>query len=127
MRELKYFKYEEFDSPDLPHSGSVNMDPKFMDMLEAAREIAGIPFIITSGYRTKEHNDAIGSKSTNHTTGRAADIAATNSRDRFIIISALIEVGFNRIGIDFKRKFIHVDSNGTDYGGDSAPDVFFGY
>lgn len=125
--DLKYFKFEEFDSPDLPNSGSANMCPKFMEMLETARGIAGIPFIITSGYRTKAHNKSIGSKSTNHTTGRAADIAATNSRDRFLIISALLQAGFNRIGIDIKRKFIHVDSNGTDYGGDSAPNVLFGY
>ena len=52
---LKYFTYEEFDSPDLANSG-INMDRNFLQKLELAREIAGIPFKINSGYRTKEHN-----------------------------------------------------------------------
>ena len=55
---LKYFTLDEFDSPDLPNSG-VNMDSNFLQKLEAAREIAGIPFKINSGYRTQEHHQAI--------------------------------------------------------------------
>ena len=50
---LNYFTLSEFDSPDLPNSG-VNMDSQFLTKLETAREYAGIPFRITSGYRTKE-------------------------------------------------------------------------
>ena len=42
---FKYFKLEEFDSPDLPNSG-VNMDGAFLTMLDNARDIAQIPFKI---------------------------------------------------------------------------------
>jgi len=46
--ELKYFKHEEFASPDVPHSGEY-MDADFLEMLDHARHIAGIPFKINSG------------------------------------------------------------------------------
>ena len=53
---LNYFSLSEFDCPSLDGSG-VNMDSQFLTKLESAREIAGIPFKITSGYRTKEYNE----------------------------------------------------------------------
>lgn len=110
---MKHFDYNEFDSPDIPHSG-VNMDSKFLDMLDDARSIAGIPFKINSGYRSEQHNEKVGgklktpsSKGSSHMYGLAADISVKNSLDRFTIIDALIESGFNRIGI--ANSFIHVD------------------
>ena len=45
---LRFFKYEEFDSPDVHDSGRY-MDADFLAMLDNAREIAGIPFKINSG------------------------------------------------------------------------------
>ena len=51
---LKYFKLSEFESPDLPNVN--NMCPKFLKKLDKARAIAGIPFFITSGYRSPQHN-----------------------------------------------------------------------
>ena len=112
MVNLKYFKIEEFDSPDLPNSG-VNMDRNFLQKLEAAREIAGIPFRINSGYRTQEHHNAIYKKlgkeptKSAHLIGKAADIHCTDSRSRFIIISALLDAGISRVGIS--STFIHCD------------------
>ena len=50
---LKYFKYEEFDSPDVSGSGKY-MDADFLKMLDNARDIAGIPFKINSGWRKTE-------------------------------------------------------------------------
>ena len=48
---MKYFKLEEFDSPDLKGSGK-NMKKDFLVKLDEARELAGIPFKINSGFRT---------------------------------------------------------------------------
>jgi uncharacterized protein YcbK (DUF882 family) len=104
---MKYFNLHEFDSPDLKGSGAL-MDETFIDMLIEARHIAQIPFKINSGYRTKEHNKKIGGvKSSSHLKGLAADIHCSDSRSRFIIVNALIEVGFNRIGIG--STFVHCD------------------
>ena len=124
--ELKYFSLSEFDCKSLKGSG-INMDADFLQRLDKARGYSDSKFVITSGYRTAEHNAAIGSKSDNHPSGRAADIAATTSKERYDIISALLKAGFNRIGINFARKFIHVDSNGTDYGGTKSPNVIWHY
>lgn len=104
---MKWFNYSEFDSPDEPGSGHY-MDQEFLDMLDEARSRAGIPFVITSGYRTESHSYAVGSNaSSSHCKGCAADIAAGTSRDRFLIVTALLEVGIDRLGIG--EDFIHCD------------------
>jgi len=112
--KMRNFNLKEFDSPDLSGSG-LNMDKDFLSMLDNARDIAKTPFKITSGYRTKEHNIAIYKKlgkkpiESSHLKGVACDIACSDSRARFLIINALLEVGFTRIGI--ANNFIHVDSD----------------
>ena len=109
---MRNFNLKEFDSPDLSGSG-LNMDKDFLSMLDNARDIAKTPFKITSGYRTKEHNIAIYKKlgkkpiESSHLKGLACDIACSDSRARFLIINALLEAGFTRIGI--ANNFIHVD------------------
>ena len=106
---MKWFNFDEFDSPDNPGSG-MTMDDEFLEMLDKAREFAGIPFVITSGFRTEAHSIAIGSTAeSSHCKGCAADISCTTSRDRFLIVCALLHVGFTRIGI--ADDFIHVDSD----------------
>jgi zinc D-Ala-D-Ala carboxypeptidase len=52
---MKYFKLEEFESPDEPGSGCM-MDENFLELLDEARDYAGIPFVITSGFRTVSYN-----------------------------------------------------------------------
>tara|TARA_R110001599_G_scaffold10278_6_gene50901 strand:+ start:1943 stop:2320 length:378 start_codon:yes stop_codon:yes gene_type:complete len=109
---LRYFSLEEFDSPDFPGSGEL-MDLDFLDLLDEARERAGTPFVITSGYRTAEHEASLKaqgykvSKDSAHRLGLAADIKATNSTERYKILEALFHVGFDRIGLS--KSFIHID------------------
>jgi zinc D-Ala-D-Ala carboxypeptidase len=104
---MKYFKLSEFDSPDMVGSGEA-MDKEFLSKLDQARSLCDIPFRITSGYRSKAHNLKVGGVSnSSHIKGLAADIACTNSAARHIIVSALLKVGLNRIGI--ADTFIHVD------------------
>jgi len=105
---MKYFKLSEFDSPDAPGSGS-NMDPEFLEKLDAIREDAGIPFRITSGYRTPEHNMKVGGvKTSAHRLGRAVDIQAVSGHDKFVIVQAAIRQGIMRIGIG--KTFVHLDN-----------------
>jgi uncharacterized protein YcbK (DUF882 family) len=104
---VKYFEYEEFDSPDIQGSGQL-MDPKLLNMIDEAREIYGKPIHVTSGYRTEAHNRKVGGvDSSSHLKGLAIDVACVRSDDRFKMLSALLEVGFNRIGV--AGTFIHVD------------------
>lgn len=106
---MKHFELYEFDSPDEIGSGK-RMDKDFLKMLDSAREMAGVPFVINSGVRTISRNKKVGGvSSSSHLSGNACDIACSNSRDRLYIVSALLSSGFNRIGI--ADTFIHVDND----------------
>ena len=110
---LKHFSRSEFDSPDLEGSGD-KMSGEFLEKLDEARELAGIPFKINSGYRTQAYQDDLkrrGYKTAKlrspHQDGVAADISVKDSRSRFIIINSLLLAGFTRLGVG--KSFIHVD------------------
>lgn len=84
------------------------MSEKLVRILDEIRGEIGIPMVINSGYRTKEHNKSVGGRrNSSHLRGYAADIHCTNSRYRFLLISKLIEKGINRIGV--YDTFIHAD------------------
>ena len=84
------------------------MDKDFLEKLDYARGNAGIPFKITSGYRSGAWNQRVGGRvGSSHLKGLAADIACVGSRDRYIIVKALMDVGINRIGIG--KTFVHCD------------------
>ncbi len=104
-----FFEYSEFDSPDEKNS-YMNMDVAFLNKLSKARELAAIGFKITSGYRSPAHNAKVGGVTlSSHTVGRAVDIYAPTSTQKYIIINALLQAGFNRIGV--AKNFIHVDDD----------------
>jgi len=113
---MLHFELYEFDSPDEKGSGS-RMQPSTLQMLNDARGIAGIPFKINSGFRTKSHNAYVGGKmpdengngGSSHLYGYAVDIHCTDSRGRAIIIAALRKAGFTRFGIG--NTFIHADND----------------
>jgi uncharacterized protein YcbK (DUF882 family) len=84
------------------------MDAIFLVMVNNAREYAGVPFIINSGYRCEKHNREVGSQSANHPSGKAVDIRATDGPTRGKILKGLYRAGFTRIGIG--KDFIHADT-----------------
>ena len=110
--KFKYFTYKEFDCKGGQGKGE-NMNDDFICLLDDARELAGIPFKITSGYRTPEYNKQLidygfqASITSSHLQGLAADIEVKSSEDRFRIIGSLVSVGIYRIGIG--KDFIHCD------------------
>jgi len=96
------------------------LDYDFVCVLDRARDIAKIPFIITSGLRPDDPG--------NHGKAIAVDLRNENSRSRFLIIKALISVGMTRLGVyiqpikcghcgekikedQIKPGHIHVDDN----------------
>ena len=104
---MKYFQYEEFDSPDVQGSGQM-MSKELLSKLDMIREEFGKPIHINSGYRTEAHNEEVGGKpTTSHLKGLAADIACKNSADRFELINLFIKYEINRIGV--ATTFIHID------------------
>lgn len=122
---FKYFNWSEFDSPDKPGSGKEQMNEAFIHKLDAIREEAGFPFIITSGYRTPAHNAKVGGvPNSSHVKGLAVDIAAVNipgvtdARER--IAKAAIRNGITRIG--WGNTFIHLDIDP-----DKTQNIVWGY
>ena len=104
---MRHFIIEEFLCPCCGQ-GVEEMSEGLLHMLDTARDIAGIPFIITSGFRCHEHNKEVGgSPASSHMKGLAADIKANTTRGKYLIVKSLIQAGFNRIGVG--KKFIHVD------------------
>jgi len=106
---LKHFKPEEFACKCC---GKIKVDSWFGTKLDRAREIAGVAFVITSGYRCPTYNISVGGKKNSaHVHGKAVDILASNSTHRFFIMEGLMKAGFNRIGIG--ADFIHADTDET--------------
>lgn len=108
----KWFKMSEFDSPDQPGSGEL-MEPAVVQALDIARDIYGFPMKVTSGFRTIEYNRQLmeqgynASPKSSHLLGWAVDIAVPNSERRFLMLEALLDAGFHRIGVG--ENFIHAD------------------
>ena len=98
---LTYFAKREFEYP-------YEMDVQLLRRLDTARALAGTPFVITSDFRTEEHNEAVGGAADSaHLKGQAVDIACPDSYHRFIMYDGLRTAGFRRIGLG--ANFIHVD------------------
>lgn len=96
--------------------GRCEMDAAFMDKLEAARVAAGVPFVVTSGYRCPDHDRAVGTSSTPgagpHTTGKAADIGWPPEK-AFAILVAAVNAGLRGLGMHGRGRpavrYIHLD------------------
>ena len=102
---IRHFSPKEFASPD---TGEAHVKQELVALLDEAREIAGVSFVITSGFRTPEHNRRVGGvPGSAHTKGLAADIAAPDSRAKHAIVSALIKAGCGRLGVG--NTFVHAD------------------
>ena len=119
-----HFKLHEFDCKSEQGSAADNMDSDFLSMLDSARGIAGIPFRITSGFRSKKHNQTLKHSVPNssHLIGKAADIAVGNGQERLIILHALIKAGFRRIGVS--KGFLHADNDSIEQGGTKPNSVW---
>jgi hypothetical protein len=88
------------------------LETKLVNLLDVAREIAGIPFVITSGFRTPAYNKQVGGQEDSaHLRGLAADIRCRTSKERFAIVNAAIKAGFTRIGIG--NGFVHMDCDSS--------------
>lgn len=104
----KNFVLSEFQSRD---TGEVILDAELLRRLQTLRDRLGRPIVVTSGYRTPEHNRAVGGATqSQHLYGTAADITCAG-----ISVAALYAaaetVGFR--GIGKYSSFVHVDVRQT--------------
>lgn len=84
------------------------MSPSFMNRLQTARDIAGLPFCINSAYRSVSYEKRKGrSGKSMHCLGRAVDVSCKDSVSRYRIVNSALQAGFHGIGIG--KNFIHLD------------------
>jgi len=100
------FKPEEFDCKG---TGRIALDPVTLDKLQQLRTIIGKPFYIVSGYRSPEHNRAVGgAPRSKHMEGIAFDIDTTRGINQERLKAEAERLGFNGIGT--YGNFIHIDT-----------------
>ena len=109
-RDVTYFMADEFDSPDLPGSGMLEMNPTLLVVLDKIRKDYGKPIRINSAYRTRLHNESVGGvNNSQHRKGNAVDIHIETQGDGDRL-ERLFNIHFpNRGGIGRYNTFIHLD------------------
>lgn len=101
---LTHFEASEFSEPSA-------MGMEFMIWLDVVREEAGVPFKVTSSYRTHAHNAAVGGAMDSAHCDipcQAVDLMPASSHDRFRILLAAINKGGVRIGL-YPNGSVHLD------------------
>jgi len=107
----KFFSENEFKSASPPCSLQ-NMEQYFMVFMDNLRTKVGKPLRFTSAYRSVEHEKKMGRTGNSaHTEGKAMDISTPDSVTRFQVVKAAIELGCKRIGINFEKNFVHLDTS----------------
>ena len=111
--------------PDWPHfshaelacrcgCGRADMDPDFMQKLEAVRRMVDQPMAVSSAFRCPEHNQAVSSTGADgpHTTGRAIDIRVSGHQAHRVLAFALRH-GMSGVGVkqhgNHSARFLHMD------------------
>lgn len=111
------FSPEELASKDRPPNqrrpGAVLIDPAALDKLQALRTRLGKPLVITSAYRTPEHNRQVrGAPNSFHVQGKAYDVSMLNHNPGEFERAA-VAVGFRGIGHYPASNFMHIDDRAT--------------
>lgn len=123
-KEMRYFTFNELFRSDtalkmgidnMPNSPDIrdSLTRLVNEILDPVRGRWGSPIRVTSGYRCKELNKAVGgSRTSQHLVGEAADIVPTNGdvRGLFILIKQMINNGEIEVGQAI-----------LEYGGSSRP------
>ena len=106
---MRHFRSDEFRCGCGCGLGYDHMQDCILDLIDACREHAGIPFVITSSIRCKAHNDAVGGADRSaHLTGHAVDISAKTGAQKRAILKAALMLDAPRIGV--AKDYIHIDT-----------------
>jgi len=100
-------------------TGRLALDVEAMNKLQRLRTILNRPMIVTSGYRSAEHNTRVGGASRSfHMQGCAFDVSMSN-HDPAEFERAARRVGFTGIIRYPKSGFIHIDTRPSPF--DAGP------
>ena len=109
VEKFKYFTLSDFNCQE---TGENEMDVNFIHALDQLRAACGFPFIITSGYRSKDHSIEKAKKiAGTHAHGIAADIKVSGGAQRLAIVKHASALGMS-VGV--AKSFVHVDVRKTE-------------
>ncbi len=102
-------------------TGQLRIDEAALDRLQALRTRLGRPIVLTSAYRSPEHNRRVGGAGGSlHLQGRAFDVRMDN-HDPHEFEAAAREVGFTGFGYYPKQGFMHIDTGSVRTWGTPFP------
>lgn len=113
---IGFFDTKEFESKDgrpSPFDDTV-VKRELIVMLNAIRSRYGRPIVVTSGYRSPEHNKAVGGvANSQHVLGTAADIKPLDENMSDLPeLQAICDEMNAHGGVGFYDTFCHVDVRG---------------
>lgn len=112
--KVGYFDTKEFESRDGQDSPyELVVQGRLLALLNGIRSRFEKPILVNSGYRSPEHNKAVGGvPGSYHTMGLAADIRPVNLDDLAELQQICIEM--NTLGgVGLYDTFVHVDCRGV--------------
>ena len=113
VKITEHFKVKEFACKD--ESPIVFVDEYLAVLLEILRKTIKKPVIITSGYRTPEHNKKVGgAKYSFHMRGMAADITVKDMTPKDVA-KELNKLVPNSCGIIVYKSWVHFDTRNSKY------------
>lgn len=99
-------------STAVPKCELSDLNPRFVETLILAQRMCGIPFTITSAYRSQAYERSKGRKGTSsHCLGLAVDVSAIDSHTRYKVLLGAALAGVPRIGVG--KRFLHLDIDET--------------
>lgn len=108
LEELTHTDHREFDNT--PNSSEINNLKRLAEMLEEVKALlGGKPIIVNSAFRSKQVNDAVGSKDTSqHRVGCAADIRVPGvTPDEVVKAVIASDIGYDQIIREF-NSWTHI-------------------
>lgn len=91
-------------------TGQLIVDEDAMNRLQALRDALGKPLLLTSAYRSPQHNRAVGgAKASKHMEGIAFDVRMEN-HDPHRFEAAARAAGFSGFGYYPRSGFMHIDT-----------------
>jgi hypothetical protein len=108
LEELTVTDHREFDN--IPNSSEINNLKRLAEMLEEVKTLlGGKPIIVNSAFRSKQVNDAVGSKDTSqHRVGCAADIRVPGvTPDEVVKAVIASDIGYDQIIREF-NSWTHI-------------------
>ena len=127
---MKYFSFAEFlcsDAAEKYQVSNIPGDEELLDVLtniyalvdnvlDPLRAMIGRPIIVTSGYRSQQVNELVGgSKTSQHLTGKAADIHVqgyTPQQMEIIYRAIQMYYDFDQLIFYPSKNIIHISWNG---------------